>query len=164
MSSNHLRYYQPLICEKECQIILPLDVGPLIYDVADTCIEKFAAVREVEEVSKSDLVAREILLLAQDLLINVEFSFECSDLFVNFYFVGFQVSVSLLEDSLDSYYICVGVETRCFNGRRLFKASIGLQLGRDEWSALVGVFGGNVSSDGATLKEEETIIILKKTH
>ena len=41
----------------------------------------------------------------------------------------------------------------------MLEESIALDIGRDEWRALVGIFGGDIARDGAALIKNETIIL-----
>jgi hypothetical protein len=41
----------------------------------------------------------------------------------------------------------------------LLEESVALDIGRDEWCALIGIFGGNIARDGTALVKNETIIL-----
>jgi hypothetical protein len=41
----------------------------------------------------------------------------------------------------------------------LLEESYALDIGRDEWRALIGIFGGDIARDGAALVKNEPIIL-----
>ena len=55
--------------------------------------------------------------------------------------------------------MCRGIKVGAFNRDGLLEESIALDIGRDEWRALIGIFGGDIASDSTALVQNETIIL-----
>ena len=66
-----------------------------------------------------------------------------------------------LEDLLKGKSGCIGIKVGAFNRSGLLEESFALDIrvGRDEWGALIGIFGGDITRDGTTLVKNETIIL-----
>jgi len=123
-----------------------------------TGLVKLDTIRKVEDVSERELVACNVLLFAQNLVVDIEPAAEGSEVLLNLRIIGFQ-TLPLLEDLLPSNSGCMGIPVGALDGSGLLDEGPLLEILGVELGALVGIFDGDVTTDGTTFIEDETIVL-----
>lgn len=130
----------------------------------------------MEEVSERELVPSQVLLLRENLLVDLEVSIESGDACLVYGLVcGHAVEsgvtwVSLVSVKMWSYirlknlfhdnFRGKGFKVGLFDRCGLLEEAFRLQVPGDEGCTLVGVFLGDISSNGTTLIENVPIVVL----
>jgi hypothetical protein len=128
----------------------------LVHEDLDVLGSEHVAVRDVGEISEGDLIAGEVLLLGEDLLVGCDLTLERAGQLGDTGLVGLG-TVHGGEDALVGDAGCVRVEVEGLDRGGGLEESTLLRVGGEE--GRIGL-GCDVAGDGTGLEDNEPIVIL----
>jgi hypothetical protein len=128
----------------------------LVHEDLDVLGSEHVAVRDVGEISEGDLIAGEVLLLGEDLLVGCDLTLERAGQLGDTGLIGL-ATVHGGEDALVGDAGCVRVEVEGLDRGGGLEEGTLLRVGGEE--GRVGL-GRDVTGDGTRLVDDEPIVIL----